>query len=240
MHEEKGSEFADKAERQAPTQPLSRRDFASTLHRALRHYPRLETLENNPLLDTRIVAARLRRAQAPETPAQALREAIRDQCASWTNAPKTAVLERVLRLTYFEPMRSQQAAADALNMSWSTYRRRLAEARELLATQLWQTELLLAEPARKPERKKAGKATRLRGHRASFAATGLIGILVVAGLLVWHFGPWHGANGAEAATASIAVLPFENLSTDPDNAYFSAGIQDEILTRLANIGSLKA
>jgi TolB-like protein/Tfp pilus assembly protein PilF len=38
---------------------------------------------------------------------------------------------------------------------------------------------------------------------------------------------------------SIAVLPFENLSRDPDNAYFAEGIQDEILTRLANIGALK-
>jgi TolB-like protein/class 3 adenylate cyclase len=38
---------------------------------------------------------------------------------------------------------------------------------------------------------------------------------------------------------SIAVLPFENLSRDPDNAYFATGIQDEILTRLAKIGSLK-
>jgi TolB-like protein/predicted Zn-dependent protease len=38
---------------------------------------------------------------------------------------------------------------------------------------------------------------------------------------------------------SIAVLPFENLSSDKENAYFVAGIQDEILTRLAKIGALK-
>ena len=38
---------------------------------------------------------------------------------------------------------------------------------------------------------------------------------------------------------SIAVLPFENLSRDPENAYFSEGIQDEILTRLAKIGDFK-
>jgi TolB-like protein/Tfp pilus assembly protein PilF len=38
---------------------------------------------------------------------------------------------------------------------------------------------------------------------------------------------------------SIAVLPFENLSRDPDNAYFAEGIQEEILTRLANIADLK-
>jgi len=38
---------------------------------------------------------------------------------------------------------------------------------------------------------------------------------------------------------SVAVLPFENLSTDPDNAYFAEGIQEEILTRLAGIAGLK-
>jgi TolB-like protein/class 3 adenylate cyclase/Tfp pilus assembly protein PilF len=47
----------------------------------------------------------------------------------------------------------------------------------------------------------------------------------------------------EAAAAipekSIAVLPFGNLSRDPDNAYFADGIQDEILTRLSKIADLK-
>jgi TolB-like protein/class 3 adenylate cyclase/Tfp pilus assembly protein PilF len=38
---------------------------------------------------------------------------------------------------------------------------------------------------------------------------------------------------------SIAVLPFENLSRDPDNVYFADGIQGEVLTRLAKIADLK-
>src|SRR5262249_31968556 len=38
---------------------------------------------------------------------------------------------------------------------------------------------------------------------------------------------------------SIAVLPFENLSSDKENAYFADGIQDEILARLAKIADLK-
>src|SRR5262249_51607521 len=38
---------------------------------------------------------------------------------------------------------------------------------------------------------------------------------------------------------SIAVLPFENLSGDPNNAYFAEGMQEQILTRLAKIGGLK-
>src|SRR4030095_13346238 len=42
-----------------------------------------------------------------------------------------------------------------------------------------------------------------------------------------------------APEKSIAVLPFENLSQDPNNSYFADGIQDEILTRLAKIADLK-
>src|SRR6266498_3806543 len=38
---------------------------------------------------------------------------------------------------------------------------------------------------------------------------------------------------------SIAVLPFENRSEDKSNAYFTDGVQDEILTRLSKIGDLK-
>ena len=42
-----------------------------------------------------------------------------------------------------------------------------------------------------------------------------------------------------APKKSIAVLPFQNLSADPENAYFTDGIQDEILTRLSKIADLK-
>ncbi len=43
----------------------------------------------------------------------------------------------------------------------------------------------------------------------------------------------------ELPAKSIAVLPFDNLSRDPDNAYFAEGVQDEILTRLAKVADLK-
>ena len=48
-----------------------------------------------------------------------------------------------------------------------------------------------------------------------------------------------GASSSQLPTKSIAVLPFDNLSHDPENAYFSDGIQEEILTRLAKIADLK-
>ena len=47
------------------------------------------------------------------------------------------------------------------------------------------------------------------------------------------------AEGSTIPEKSIAVLPFDNLSRDPDNAYFAEGIQDEVLTRLAKVADLK-
>ncbi len=46
-------------------------------------------------------------------------------------------------------------------------------------------------------------------------------------------------TGSAIPEKSIAVLPFENLSRDPDNTYFCEGVQDEILTRLAKVADLK-
>jgi TolB-like protein/Tfp pilus assembly protein PilF len=79
----------------------------------------------------------------------------------------------------------------------------------------------------------------------------LVLAVIAAGLLVFQLlnrnapsAPRQNASAVrtEAATApekSIAVLPFENLSSDKENAYFAEGIQDEILTRLSKIAALK-
>jgi TolB-like protein/Tfp pilus assembly protein PilF len=49
----------------------------------------------------------------------------------------------------------------------------------------------------------------------------------------------HSAASLPVPEKSIAVLPFENLSADPENAFFADGVQDEILTNLAKIADLK-
>jgi TolB-like protein/Tfp pilus assembly protein PilF len=48
--------------------------------------------------------------------------------------------------------------------------------------------------------------------------------------------PWAVSHKVDK---SVAVLPFQNLSSDPENTYFADGIQAEILTRLAKIADLK-
>src|SRR5437773_147962 len=62
-------------------------------------------------------------------------------------------------------------------------------------------------------------------------------IASLAAVICWNI--WESELISRPATKSVAVLPFENLSPDPDNAYFANGIQDEILTRLAKIADLK-
>jgi TolB-like protein/Tfp pilus assembly protein PilF len=54
-----------------------------------------------------------------------------------------------------------------------------------------------------------------------------------AGFFLWPRAVWHQID------KSVAVLPFQNLSSDPENAYFADGIQQEVLTRLAKIADLK-
>ncbi len=72
------------------------------------------------------------------------------------------------------------------------------------------------------------------------AACVLIAALAVGSFLFWQRQKLRTSAVVSAVPEkSIAVLPFENLSRDPDNAYFATGIQDEILTRLAKIGALK-
>ncbi|HEY5992316.1 MAG TPA: serine/threonine-protein kinase, partial [Candidatus Udaeobacter sp.] len=86
--------------------------------------------------------------------------------------------------------------------------------------------------------RRSGFFTRSRKWvRRNPSTTVLLTLLVAlaAGLsvTVWNRKP------AVVIPKSVAVLPFENLSDDPGNAYFAEGIQEEILTRLASIADLK-
>jgi TolB-like protein/Flp pilus assembly protein TadD len=71
-------------------------------------------------------------------------------------------------------------------------------------------------------------------------------VVVIAGAIsvsLFFFGRYTATSKqsglTEVPAKSIAVLPFENLSGNPENAYFTDGIQEEILMRLAKIADLK-
>jgi TolB-like protein/Flp pilus assembly protein TadD len=83
-----------------------------------------------------------------------------------------------------------------------------------------------------------------RGTGRKIVAVTIALAVVAAGLFVYQL-VRSKSDIAESpktttiANKSIAVLPFDNLSRDPDNAYFCEGVQDEILTRLAKVADLK-
>ena len=88
-------------------------------------------------------------------------------------------------------------------------------------------------PKKFPSLKKRSARVRLAGMTAALFALAAI----IAGIAI--FSRYRPRSTPVASEKSIAVLPFDNLSRDPENAYFSEGIQDEILTRLAKIAELK-
>ena len=88
----------------------------------------------------------------------------------------------------------------------------------------------------KPEREKVFPKSAIQKWMAIL----IFVAIAVGGFLFWQRGkPKSSAANSAIPEKSIAVLPFENLSSDKENAYFADGIQDEILTRLAKIADLK-
>jgi TolB-like protein/Tfp pilus assembly protein PilF len=75
--------------------------------------------------------------------------------------------------------------------------------------------------------------THRRRNVIMLAATGVI-LSAIAGFFLLP-----RISSAHKIDKSIAVLPFENLSDDKENAYFADGIQDDVLTNLSKIGDLK-
>src|SRR5437764_1785599 len=72
-----------------------------------------------------------------------------------------------------------------------------------------------------------------RNPSTSVLVTLPVALAIGLSVTVWNRKP------AVVIPKSVAVLPFENLSDDPNNAYFAEGIQEEILTRLASVADLK-
>jgi TolB-like protein/class 3 adenylate cyclase/Tfp pilus assembly protein PilF len=79
------------------------------------------------------------------------------------------------------------------------------------------------------------RRTRVRWAEVAIALLALAAIIAAFVFLLRR--PTHSAMAI--GEKSIAVLPFENLSEDKENAYFTDGVQDEILTYLTKIADLK-
>jgi serine/threonine protein kinase/Tfp pilus assembly protein PilF len=109
--------------------------------------------------------------------------------------------------------------------------------------------MLAVEPAARPGthelaarlRRCAPQAVAMGRARVAIAAAAIV-ILAASAFFPRLRDSLHTENSTSnpaAQAKSIAVLPFENLSPDPKNAFFADGVQDEILTDLARIADLK-
>ena len=90
----------------------------------------------------------------------------------------------------------------------------------------------------------------LQKHRTPIRWVVIAAVVVAVGLLAFQFArsrkpsttaepPKPTAPAATTMDKSVAVLPFENLSSDKENAFFAQGIQDEIITTLSRISGLR-
>jgi TolB-like protein/Tfp pilus assembly protein PilF len=77
-----------------------------------------------------------------------------------------------------------------------------------------------------------------RWTRRNPAVAGMAALLMALGLAAGAV-MWKGTAIRPAATTGIAVLPFESLSDDKEDAIFADGVQDDILTKLASIRDLR-
>ncbi len=87
----------------------------------------------------------------------------------------------------------------------------------------------------------AGTAQTGRSRRRAALIGGIIGIAAIAALLVkgqpWRRSPSTAALRGDAA--SVAVLPFENLTGNPSDGYLSDGMTEEVIGQLAHVSGLK-
>ena len=106
--------------------------------------------------------------------------------------------------------------------------------------------MLAFEPASRPGTRELAarlercspKARGVRRTRLALATAFLV-VLPMSALFVFQPSRIQNARLNPAPDKSIAVLPFENLSDQKENAYFADGVQDEILTDLSRIADLK-
>jgi len=124
-----------------PLVVLSQAEFATAVRDALRDLPRGDALHKNPLLRSRIVAQRLGTPAATADRAAALQALLKETIEALRTTPRDAKLYRALYHTYLQPAATQEQAAEALDLPFSTYRRHLKEGIERVVEMLWQQEI---------------------------------------------------------------------------------------------------
>jgi len=121
---------------------LAEADFRHAVRRALKDYHSAGRLGRNPLLGEAFVLTRTERGDSVDERVHILRGQLEDAVAAAGRAGTGSQrLGEVLHRAYIAPATNQKAAAAALSMGYSTFRKQLSVAREALADELWHREL---------------------------------------------------------------------------------------------------
>lgn len=120
---------------------LSRDEFDSAVHDALRDFSRPHRLRENPLLRSRIVVERGGAAASTDARMTALQALLQEVVKKPQVSPREAKLYRAVEYTYLKPSMTQEQAAEALDLPFSTYRRHLKAGMIRVTDALWQQEI---------------------------------------------------------------------------------------------------
>lgn len=120
---------------------LSRAEFESALHDALRDFSRPYRLRENPLLRSRMVMERTGASASSDQRMHALQALLREVVEMPQVSPREGKLYRAVQFTYLKPAMTQEQAAEALDVPFSTYRRHLKAGMIRVVDLLWQKEI---------------------------------------------------------------------------------------------------
>ena len=136
-----GEQAAPQAPRPEELIVLGPSEFANAVKDALKAFSQPDRLSTNPLLRSRLVAAEAGNQAGPAERVQHLQGLILQAGEGLRTAPREVKLYQVLDRTYFHPAHTQEAAAELLDLPFSTYRRYLKNGIQRLVEILWQREV---------------------------------------------------------------------------------------------------
>jgi hypothetical protein len=120
---------------------IGQEEFGAHVREALRTFHDPLALTSNPLIQSRVVGARSASGTCARERANTLRVLLAEESEVLRGTPRGDTLYRVLEAAYLKPVGKHEGAAEAMGMSYSTFRRRLTEATQHLIAALWEREL---------------------------------------------------------------------------------------------------
>ncbi len=188
----------------SPAPSLDYAEFAAALREALRDLHSPDLLARNPLL----------RSGIADFGPSGLKALLCETIDTLFRNARDEKLHRVLELTYSQPAPKQEAVADRLALSFSTYRRHLTTARERLTRWLWEN--AQAAPIKPPPSIQNASEDEAPQEKQ----------------------PLSRPADTPLPRLSLAVLPFLNLSDGNPCDYFVDGITESLTTDLSRLAGL--